>query len=807
MRVLLESQLHASRTLDPGTRLGFLFSFVRAELQMAAIAATEYTLGQVDAEDELAVDAAKKILHPLDGDMVGILDTLLPLVRSEQWPGCCKPWFEKAPAGVLSRRASAWVNVRTEWAHGNLSREFVDKQLPVLEALATDLLSGLADLLPKAGPKDMAVLAIPGGSLELQCVFADAGKPVLLRDIRASGGRWLARFHAVDPVTAREGTRQLDPDHWIPAAAGRNSQEFVGHQIQKADGGVWRPSVRLPGKQTAAFQGRTKELAELRDWYNDVGESKVCLVYGEGGVGKTTLALEFLNDLLDQPEGVRWFPAVITFYSAKQTRWSPEGLVYLKGVEPAISEGVRTLAKLLERRLDKAWFQDDAAALVSRAITLFTEVGLKRDDILIVVDNTETLSRNSGDERQLAQVIGKLSRLGRVLLTSRRREAIEARPVEISMMDEETGCRLLRALAQQSPAPCISSAGDAKLKQISRKLSGRPLLLEVFARHASKPGASLERSLDLVLKAAEDELGDFLYADAWERLPEEHRTVFFALESLGGHADSQTVAWICTEAEVPQSVWIDKAFQETRFGSMQSYGASFDLQLELGTRKFLAARLAAAGPQHKERVRAIADKVTRRQRQLLAAATAQVGDRIVQAFRSAPAKAAWLAAKAGNVEDALLWHEEAVKADPDNAALWERYAWYVRTKTGNGALAMTCALQACKLAPDDPEANFTAGWIAAGEGDPEQADRHLERAREHGKPPHMCHLQRARARIQRAEQRHDITPAELTEARALLAQSKESAAKLPRPHQAAWEKEYERMSWRLGRVTALRKGR
>lgn len=71
----------------------------------------------------------------------------------------------------------------------------------------------------------------------------------------------------------------------------------------------------------------------------------------------------------------------------------------------------------------------------------------------------------------------------------------------------------------------------------------------------------------------------------------------------------------------------------------------------------------------------------------------------------------------------------------------------------------------------------------------------------------MCALQAARARIQRAEQRRDITPAELTEARALLAQSKEAAAKLPRAHKAAWEKEYERMSWRLGRVTALGRGR
>ncbi len=101
VRVRLEGHLQASRALDAGTRLGFLFSFVRAELQVAAIAATEYVLSQINAEDEAAVDAAKKILHPLDGDRVGILDSLLPTIRSEQWPVCCKPWFEKGEGGTV----------------------------------------------------------------------------------------------------------------------------------------------------------------------------------------------------------------------------------------------------------------------------------------------------------------------------------------------------------------------------------------------------------------------------------------------------------------------------------------------------------------------------------------------------------------------------------------------------------------------------------------------------------------------------------------------------------------------------------
>ncbi len=68
----------------------------------------------------------------------------------------------------------------------------------------------------------------------------------------------------------------------------------------------------------ADFTGRKKEITELIDWFNDPEDSKRCLVYGDGGIGKTTLILEFMHRVLEGSIEVEWKPSVITFYTAKK---------------------------------------------------------------------------------------------------------------------------------------------------------------------------------------------------------------------------------------------------------------------------------------------------------------------------------------------------------------------------------------------------------------------------------------------------------------------------------------------------------
>ena len=60
----------------------------------------------------------------------------------------------------------------------------------------------------------------------------------------------------------------------------------------------WEPLCYLPERTTDSFTGRDTQMNELKDWANDE-DSRACLIYGDGGYGKTTLALEFLHRVLE----------------------------------------------------------------------------------------------------------------------------------------------------------------------------------------------------------------------------------------------------------------------------------------------------------------------------------------------------------------------------------------------------------------------------------------------------------------------------------------------------------------------------
>jgi tetratricopeptide (TPR) repeat protein len=159
---------------------------------------------------------------------------------------------------------------------------------------------------------------------------------------------------------------------------------------------------------------------------------------------------------------------------------------------------------------------------------------------------------------------------------------------------------------------------------------------------------------------------------------------------------------------------------------------------------------ADALPLQQQEIEQVVDRVDRVVRKLVVAESTDVNDRIHDAFRSAAAKAAKLASYRGDSEEAKMWFEEATSVDPSNAALWDRYAWFLMVKVGDLAEAKKCAAEARRIAPNDGEAAFTSGMIAARLGEVPEADGLMARARTLGKARHLCELQMARARIDAA---------------------------------------------------------
>lgn len=765
MQSRLKAQLRDALTIqDEGIRYHFYFSLIRCILQASSTAAIDVSWQVADDDYRISLsEQAVKLLKPSDGDYLTVLDTTISLLRNCGWKGCVETWFDvprhyaqerQQTKRTLRQVAENWVRMRNRrQAHGVVDAQTVRQGLDILPQIGENLLEGLRDLLPDTrkggGSSDHSPLTLstPLGRFPILSYELVDNEVILIQRYERRGSVWRFRYQVLNPMLSEENVAEISADVPLMRALVDQPSRLQSAQVY-VGGKIWKPTFVLPRRQTDSFIGRQEELDELSEWWDD-RDSRACLVYGEGGIGKTTLVLEFVHSLLEgPPTKLEWLPDLIFFYSAKETRWGIQGIEHLTGVLPSISDSVRELVKLLEPRLERKWFIEDERSLIDRAAELMQSVGIGRDDLLLILDNTETLARVRGVEPRLGRVLRQISvKLGRVVLTSRRKETFEARPIRVLPMDPEVGADLLIRLGESYEATPLLQAGRSRLRKLVKELAGKPLLLDVIARYISRSGASIEEGQRAILSHERGELGEFLFEDAWSRMSEEHQLVFLVVVQLGGATTGQVLGWTCSEFGVHLTDW-QESFYETRFGSLIDYGTDFDISLESGAREFLNTKLEQLDVRTKKKVAQVAANVNKRQEDYLRAQSVDVSDRVVEAFRTAAAKAAKLAAARGDTDEAIVWYEEAVSEDPGNAALLDRFAWYLMV---NRRLkrAATVARRAVETDPKDADAHFTAGMVAARLGKIDEADRLLGRAERLGKPEHLMKLQQAKARIEK----------------------------------------------------------
>jgi len=751
-RSLIDESLYC---LDQGTQYLFLNSAIRSLLQTACICALEHGYAVLDDLEQTALpQLAMDIRSPSDGLFPRLLTTVLPLIRQAGWSSCCTPWFQPTSeiSSPLLHRVELWVKHRNDHpGHGVVAENTMVDAMTWLPLLARDLATGLADLLPAVDGKGILTILPPDVESPRKIVtlrFHD-NSPVVIRSMVMKGASWRVSYQTLDLRNSKNSFFEIEdsaPLFMLTRCETHRYRtccvEIGGESIQ------WKPLVSLPTKQTTAFSGRTSELEALREWLDDV-DSRVCNVYGEGGIGKTTLVLELLNGILgDEIPVPSWRPEIIAFYSAKETRWGPDGLQQLKGATLEVEEAAREIARVFEERLDKSWYEGSGKSIIDKATTLMASAGCGRDSILLVLDNAETLTKKQTDEDELGRLISYLGkRLCRVLVTSRRRERMEARPVQVPALDDETGEALLRKLGAEYGANQLISAGGSTLRRINKQFTGRPILLDVFARLVGRYGYSIDHGIESVHGMAGGDLGEFLYQDAWNRTDARTREALLVLGQLGSSVTEEVLSWTCSETLVTQES-LFAALEETRFGNVYDYGQRLELNFDTSARTFLGEKfhkLDKNGEAHK-RVERAAGNVRKRNEQYLRVQHVGVIDRVARAFQCEAAKAAHRAYRQGDYQQAETWFEEAIRVDRGNAALLDRFARFLALKRQDTKRGAMIAKMACDADPRDADAHFTAGLISARMGDVSSTDRFMNLAKGLGKPEHSCILQRAWAR-------------------------------------------------------------
>lgn len=756
MRCLFEAEQAATEQMASSSEaFTHLCSVLRALYQVASVSALEIISELTpDAVDNAALGAfAKRFNQPTDGLPVEILEVATPVIRSYVSRTYHQGWFEQDATygNTLATAASAWVSFRNRKpAHGVLSKADIDEWAPKLAQLLCRSLACFGDSLPTVVDGSTLVLVLGTSTLTLKTPLLRDGTPVVVTSVSARKGIW--KLEGQTLAWAKSDTFTID----LPTASvfeelesnfPRNFAVIDLHFESK------RHSVfsNVPVRQTSTFEGRSAELGALAEWMNEPGESKFCLIFGDGGIGKTTLALEFLNRILDGDVVLTARPpSVICYYSAKMTRWSDQGVVHLRGISDAMEDCVRELLHCLFPVLNKDYYKLSGAALIDRVASEFSQQGFMRSDILLVLDNTETLATSPAEVENFSAFLKQIGkRLGRVLITSRRREFVAFEPLQISALSDAESASLMRRLADEYNVIAIKQAGEPTLRKAAKQLANKPLLIDTLVKYLARSNVGINEAIEQVFRKTNDQLLEFLYDDAWLRINELQQDVFLVLVSATVPLNSLSVADGCALVGI-QHVEFQKGLDETYFAMVTDYGDRYELQIVDLAGRFFQKQLTKRGDEDRSRINDFARKVDAQATVRHRVDQSYRQDRVAEAFRSQYAKAAKIATELGDLSAAEENFKWAIEEEPMNAALHDRFAWFLLNRCQRPDDAREQAEKAVKLDAHNADASLTLALCLYRLGNLIGGDKQIEAARTKGKPDGLCQLRMAIARY------HDV---------------------------------------------------
>ena len=286
-------------------------------------------------------------------------------------------------------------------------------------------------------------------------------------------------------------------------------------------------NLPLPEFDDTGFLGRENDRREvhklLRSHY------PVLTIVGEGGVGKTALALRCLYDLIDEPEAT--YDAIV-WVSLKTTTLTEGGLVEVR-------DAVTSTLGLLRAIADNLGTPTSDDLQTGTLIDEITEY-LTEYRILIAADNLETIA--GATLRDLLIGIPPGSKL---LFTSRVGLGEFETRYALQPLKLNTAVALMRRFAMVLGVTTISKASDNTLKKYCQRLFNSPLLVKWFVASVGR-GADAQRVLNREGAQFQNAL-TFCFTSLHEHLTKHERTVIDTLTSARRPLSSTELYYLAQE--------------------------------------------------------------------------------------------------------------------------------------------------------------------------------------------------------------------------------------------------------------------
>lgn len=720
-----------------------IVSSIRHLLQMIDFALLEWIGSRSpDPETQPPHTVMNDLLVPSDGTLVDALEALLISAEQNGWSGAYRPLVREVddddpcaaicgenPLNLLGllRGIVALRNDGGE-GHGLPGQYLRDSE----ESAYKFIVDTLADVIPRLSG-DVIEIGPNGLEVVIRMLRVYSGNPVFVRKIKvinASTVRVQGKYYNSQGVLENIS---YDASNLLSRSTCQRIPSF------REFPNSWHPMCYMPDRVTDTFVGRDTEQQEIVEWLDDV-EQRACLVFGDGGVGKTTLVVETLQRVLEEELKISWHPKVMTFYTAKRLQFGVDGLAPVKSGRPHLMDLLAHIHVLFQGSYPDSSFY--RAGIVS-ASTKLQEImkssfAMSKQDHLIVIDNAETLIESDEERDLLGKELKEIARrVGRILLTSRRREILGADPVEVQELTKVDAVHFLRSRgAEKLKISAVKRASDVELLSVVDELERRPIVLDAFLNALVDPSfGTIEKAKKKVADLLQKDLGTFLFSDAWGRFSKEVRSLLLLMTRVADVHDSQSFRICCDDLQVPMHD-AEKALQESSgIASIVKVGGEIQISF---SKNFLDYCRGRDGPS--------AEKVAqiRRRYSLFVSRTQSfTGDRVLEAFRIPVAKAAHRAAEDGDFDAARELYEQAILSDSANGLLFDRYAFFLFKRFHHNEAALHQAKRATSLLPNHGDCWFTRGMIEGRLGDARAAEASLQKAESLGVAKIRCSLQRA----------------------------------------------------------------
>jgi len=296
-------------------------------------------------------------------------------------------------------------------------------------------------------------------------------------------------------------------------------------------------NLPIPDFDETGLIGRDKEVEQVKKLC--MGGFPVISIVGEGGVGKSALALKVAYELIDKDSP---FDAVV-WVTSKTTQITLNEIREIKG---AIDNSLGVIHEIGKKVIGEEYDQNNLEEVIEYLATF---------KIALFIDNLETIL-----DENIKQFVGALPQGSKIIITSRIGLGAYEYPIKLQGIGESYASQLLRAVAKIRGVDTLSTLQENVLRGYVNRMHRNPSYIKWFVSSV-QTGLSPET----VLQNSHDFL-DFCMSNVYEYLSQDAQRVTSSMQCAPGLRDIPELAYL-NDFEALQA---QKAIQELLATNMLS---------------------------------------------------------------------------------------------------------------------------------------------------------------------------------------------------------------------------------------------